>query len=115
MQCPTVTPEARAGIYTLDVGYPDPSTDFASLTPEEREFAQWIQGWWMREGAFNMMQSTEPQSPAFALNDSPVGFAAWLKFTQMERGGHNSSWEVPEAFAADLRAFVQTVRALLPK
>jgi len=38
-----------------------------------------------------------------------------VQFTQMERGGHHSSWEVPEAFAADLRAFLQTVRALLPK
>ena len=32
----------------------------------------------MREGAFNMIQSTKPQSLAFGLNDSPVGLAAWL-------------------------------------
>ncbi len=29
-----------------------------------------------------------------------------VQFTEMERGGHHSSWEVPEAFAADLRDFV---------
>src|SRR5262249_8932383 len=69
---------AVAGIYSVDVGYPDGATDFASLTPEEREFAQWIQAWWMREGAFNMVQSTKPQSLAYALNDSPLGLAAWL-------------------------------------
>lgn len=189
---------AVAGIYCVDVGYPDGSTDFASLSPEEAEFAQWIQGWWMREGGFNMIQSTKPHSLAFALNDSPVGLAAWLmilfasggeelveqrftldelitnatiywvtgtigsamssylenaramygdpsappparsevpaavarmpldaplprawaarrvnlvQFTEMTRGGHHSSWEVPEAFAADLRDFAAKLRA----
>jgi len=70
--------DAVKGIYMVDVGYPDGTTDFAALSAEEREFAQWIQGWWMREGAFNMIQSTKPQSLAFAMNDSPVGLAAWL-------------------------------------
>lgn len=189
---------AVAGIYAVDVGYPDGSVDFASLSPEEREFAEWIQGWWMREGAFNMIQSTKPQSLAYALNDSPLGLAAWLmillssgnedrveerftldelvtnamiywvtgtigsamrsyleaaraawgdpsapkparsdvpaavarmpldaplprawaarrvnlvQFTEMERGGHHSSWEVPEAFAADLRSFLRLLRS----
>ena len=187
------------GIYSVDVGYPDGTTDFASLTPEEREFAQWIQSWWMREGAFNMIQSTKPQTLAYALNDSPLGLAAWLmilfssgneqrveerftldelitnamiywvtgsigsamqsylenaramygnpsapkpgrsdvpaavarmpldaplprawaerrvnlvQYTEMERGGHHSSWEVPDLFAADLRNFLSKLREL---
>ena len=33
---------AVAGIYAVDVGYPDGSTDFAALSPDERAFAQWI-------------------------------------------------------------------------
>jgi hypothetical protein len=37
-----------------------------------------------------------------------------LENTEMERGGHHSSWEVPEAFAADLRDFVVKLRALAP-
>ena len=69
---------ALHGIHVTDVGYPDGSTDFASLTPEEQAFAGHIQTWWMREGAFNMVQSTKPQSLAFGLNDSPVGLAAWM-------------------------------------
>jgi pimeloyl-ACP methyl ester carboxylesterase len=71
-------PDAVRGIYVVDVGYPDGSTDFATLSPPEVEFANWIQGWWMREGAFNMIQSTKPQSLAFAMHDTPVGLAAWL-------------------------------------
>jgi pimeloyl-ACP methyl ester carboxylesterase len=191
--------DAVAGIYSVDVGYPDGSTDFASLSDEEREFAGWIQSWWMREGAFNMIQSTKPQSLAFAMNDSPLGLAAWLmilftstqegrieerftlddlitnamiywlsgsigtamasyqvnaravwgnpdapkpersavpaavarmpldaplprawaerrvnlvQYSELARGGHHSSWEVPELFAADLREFLVKVRAI---
>jgi epoxide hydrolase len=188
--------ESLMGIYVVDVGYPDGSTDFSTLSPPEQEFAAWIQDWWMREGAFNMIQSTKPQSLAFGLNDSPVGMAAWLmillssgaaeeleqrftldelitnfmiywvtgtigpsmrnylvnaramyanpgappparsdvpaafalmpldaptprewaerkvnvvRFTAFAAGGHFSSWEVPEAFSEDMRAFAATL------
>jgi pimeloyl-ACP methyl ester carboxylesterase len=188
-----------AGTDAVDVGYPNHTVDVTTLSAEEREFAQWIGGWWMREGAFNMVQSTKPHSLAFALADSPVGMAAWLmllfssgkedrvlerfeldelitnatiywvtntigtamqsylenaraiygnpdalppakssvpaavarmpldaplprawaerrvnlvQFTEMERGGHHSSWEVPDLFAADLRAFATTLRGM---
>jgi pimeloyl-ACP methyl ester carboxylesterase len=188
---------ALMGIYVVDVGYPDGSTDFSTLSPPEVAFAQWIQSWWMREGAFNMIQSTKPQSLAFAMNDSPVGLAAWLMnlfasgapdqveqrfsldelitnamiywvsgsigsamrsyleaaraawgnpdaprparsqvpaamarmpldapvprewaerrvnlvyWSEPPRGGHHSSWEVPDIFAEDLRAFLKQLR-----
>jgi microsomal epoxide hydrolase len=71
-------PERLIGIHMTDVGYPDHTTDFASLSPAEQEFAGYIQGWWMQEGAFNMIQSTKPQSLSYAMNDSPVGLAAWI-------------------------------------
>lgn len=65
-------------IHLTDVGYPDSNTDFSTLSPAEKEFAGFIQNWWMEEGAFNMVQSTKPQSLAYGLNDSPVGLAAWI-------------------------------------
>lgn len=76
-----------AAHYT-DVGYPDASTDFSSLSPAEREYSQFIQGWWMEQGAFNMVQSTKPQSLAYGLSDSPAGLAGWLInfFAMMEPG-----------------------------
>ena len=190
-------PEAVKGIYVVDVGYPDGSTDFSTLSQPEVEFSNWIQAWWMREGAFNMIQSTKPQSLAFAMHDSPVGLAAWLmilfasggadqiedrftfdslitntmiywvsgsagsamrnyfvhaqsmwgpnaeapaqrsdvpaafarlpldapvprewperrvnlvQFTEFPKGGHFSSWEVPDLFADDLRSFTRKLR-----
>jgi pimeloyl-ACP methyl ester carboxylesterase len=71
-------PEVLIGIHLTDVGYPDANTDFAALTPPEQEFAGFIQQWWMKEGAFNMIQSTKPQTLSYGLNDSPVGMAAWM-------------------------------------
>ncbi|HSD58132.1 MAG TPA: epoxide hydrolase [Methanotrichaceae archaeon] len=71
-------PDVLIGIHLTDVGYPDMNTDFASLSPAEREFAGFIQQWWMKEGAFNMIQSTKPQTLAYGMNDSPVGLAAWI-------------------------------------
>lgn len=73
-----LAPHAVRGMHLTDVGYPDQTTDFASLTPAEQEFAGVVQGWWMREGAYAMVQSTKPQSLAFAMNDSPVGLVAWM-------------------------------------
>jgi pimeloyl-ACP methyl ester carboxylesterase len=71
-------PEALIGIHLTDVGYPDPSTDFASLTEPEIAFADYIQEWWMSEGAFSIIQSTKPQSLTYGLADSPAGLAAWI-------------------------------------
>lgn len=71
-------PDLLIAIHLTDVGYPDNNTDFSTLSPAEQEFAVFIQKWWMEEGAFNMIQSTKPQSLAYGLNDSPAGLAAWI-------------------------------------
>jgi epoxide hydrolase len=72
-------PEALMGMHLTDVGYPDATTDFSSLSPAEMQMAQWVQKWWMEEGVgVNTIMATKPQTLAYSLNDSPVGLAAWL-------------------------------------
>jgi len=71
-------PKALLGIHLTDVGYPDHSTDFAALSGAEQAYAGAIQQWFFQHGAFNLVQATKPQSLAFAMNDSPVGLAAWI-------------------------------------
>jgi epoxide hydrolase len=66
------------GIHLTDVGYPDHTTDFSTLSPAEMEFAGFIQQWFMQEGPFNMIRATKPQSLAYSMHDSPVGIAAWI-------------------------------------
>src|SRR5579859_5960145 len=72
-------PELLIGIHLTDVGYPDQTTDFSTLSPAEMEMAQWVQKWFMEEGlGVNMIMATKPQTLAYGLNDSPAGLAAWL-------------------------------------
>jgi len=71
-------PQHVKAIHLTDVGYPDGSEDWSTLSSAEQEFGQTIQRWFFTEGAFNMLQSTKPQTLAYGLNDSPVGLAAWI-------------------------------------
>lgn len=49
-----------------------------ALTDAERQFADKANAWIQQEGAYAMLQSTRPQTIAYALNDSPAGLAAWM-------------------------------------
>jgi microsomal epoxide hydrolase len=71
-------PENIRAIHLTDVGYPNGSEDWSQMSPAEQQFGQLIQGWFFTEGAFNMIQSTKPQTLGYALNDSPVGLASWI-------------------------------------
>jgi pimeloyl-ACP methyl ester carboxylesterase len=37
-----------------------------------------LRAWWDLEGGYSHVQSTKPQTLGYALNDSPVGLAAWI-------------------------------------
>lgn len=71
-------PEKLLGYHVTDISYPDHTTDFAALSQPEQAYAGAIQQWFFAHGAFNLVQATKPQSLAFAMNDSPVGLAAWI-------------------------------------
>jgi microsomal epoxide hydrolase len=46
--------------------------------PEELEWRRAAAAFSQRESAYQMMQSTKPETVAFALADNPVGTAAWI-------------------------------------
>lgn len=48
------------------------------LTEEEKQYLEAGKKWQEKEGAYAMLQSTKPQTPAYGLNDSPAGLAAWI-------------------------------------
>ena len=118
-------PDLLTGIHLTDVGYPDSSTDFSALSPAEQEFASFIQKWWMEEGAFNMIQSTKPQSLAYGLNDSPVGLAAWIlsfmnarasvdleeRFTRDELLTNIMIYWVTETISSSIRSYYEMAHA----
>jgi pimeloyl-ACP methyl ester carboxylesterase len=55
--------------------YLAPGTD---ITAAERQFLADAAQWYDQNGAYAHLQGTRPQTPAYALNDSPAGLAAWI-------------------------------------
>jgi pimeloyl-ACP methyl ester carboxylesterase len=52
--------------------------DGATLTATEERFLASAASWFDENGAYAHIQGTRPHTPAYALNDSPVGLAAWI-------------------------------------
>ena len=48
------------------------------ITSAERQFQADAAQWYDENGAYAHVQGTRPQTPAYALNDSPAGLAAWM-------------------------------------
>lgn len=71
-------PDRVIAIHLTDVGYPNGQEDWSTMSAAEQKFGQFIQHWWYTEGAYNMIQSTKPQTLGYGLNDSPAGLAAWI-------------------------------------
>ncbi|MFC5405367.1 epoxide hydrolase family protein [Cohnella soli] len=71
-------PDVVRAIFLTDAGYPTGKEDPASLSEAERQFIRSTQSWVGSEGAYLRLQATKPQTLAYSLNDSPVGFAAWI-------------------------------------
>jgi hypothetical protein len=56
----------------LDMPFPAEPTD------EDRAYRQEIRHWQAEEAGYSLLQGTRPQTPAYALTDSPTGLAAWI-------------------------------------
>ena len=48
------------------------------LAAAEQKFLADLDRWHWEHGAYAHLQRNEPQTPAYALNDSPAGLAAWI-------------------------------------
>lgn len=71
--------DSLLGIHLTDIPYHHIiTTDDNKLNSDEKEYKGRVTKWQQTEGAYNMIQSTKPQTVAYGLNDSPVGLAAWI-------------------------------------
>ena len=61
------------------------------ITDTERQFLADAARWYDQNGAYAHLQGTRPQTPAYALNDSPAGLAAWIleKFREWSDCGND--------------------------
>ena len=71
-------PDSVLGVHLTDLGFMIAFAQFPDLSEAEQRYFGELQGWSLQEGAYAMVQGTKPQTLAFGLNDSPVGFAAWI-------------------------------------
>ena len=71
-------PDSVLGVHLTDLGFTIAFAQFPDLSEAEQRYFAELQSWSMQEGAYAMVQGTKPQTLAFGLNDSPVGFAAWI-------------------------------------
>ena len=71
-------PDRVVAVHRTDVGLPLLQVDAADLSDEERAYLADVDRWGAAEGAYAAMHRTKPQTLALALNDSPVGLAAWI-------------------------------------
>jgi pimeloyl-ACP methyl ester carboxylesterase len=65
-------------IHLSDAPRPFLGEGSAPLTAAERQFLAEEADWMRREGAYDCIQATKPQTLGYALNDSPAGLAAWI-------------------------------------
>ncbi|NUP45858.1 MAG: epoxide hydrolase [Catenulispora sp.] len=72
-------PEHVVGVHVTQL-FSFPSGDPAeleALTDDEKKAVQTLQWFWENMGAFNQLQSQQPQTLAHALADSPIGLLGW--------------------------------------
>lgn len=64
------------GIHMVNVNWFYPPPD--DITLAEETYLRAAQFWRAREGAYAMLQASKPRSIAAALQDTPIGLAAWI-------------------------------------
>lgn len=91
-------PDAIIGLHLTEVpsqnAYFFDKKDKSDLSEAEKKYFAAGEKWTIEEGAYAHLQSTKPQTAAYALNDSPAGLAAWIveKFrTWSDCGGNVES------------------------
>lgn len=71
-------PKIVKAIHLTEVGLPSGNEEILKTSQVVRDFAMALPGDIMQLGAFLLLQGSKPQTLAFALNDSPLGYAAWV-------------------------------------
>lgn len=93
-------PDRVAGLHLNMAGIrPDTGPGSPPLTEAERTFLADMADWRSREGGYQAIQSTKPQTLAYALNDSPAGLAAWI--VEKYRAWTDCNGDVTSVFTLD--------------
>lgn len=92
-------PRSLIGIHVTYPAEPYLGPGAPELSELEREFLEGRPGGQEAEGAYTHIQRTKPQTLSYALNDSPVGLAAWI--VEKFRAWSDCGGEVEKRFSRD--------------
>ncbi|HVS51851.1 MAG TPA: epoxide hydrolase [Opitutaceae bacterium] len=87
------------GIHLTDVRDPWLGPRAAPLTLAEETYRNAQAAWYAAEGGYDAIQTTKPQTLAYALNDSPLGAAAWI--VEKMRAWSDCGGDVERRFSLD--------------
>jgi len=72
-------PNLLSGIHLTDMPYKHIlAAPSGTLSEAEKKYLESGKRWQMTEGGYAMVQASKPQTLAYAMNDSPIGLAAWI-------------------------------------
>jgi pimeloyl-ACP methyl ester carboxylesterase len=71
-------PEAVLGIHLTDLGWHALKVEPSTASKAEQKYLQTAQKQAMSDGAYALVQMTQPRTLAAGLHDSPVGLASWI-------------------------------------
>lgn len=71
-------PKNVKAIHLTEVGLPVGNEEILQTSETVRNFAMALPAGIMQVGAFLLLQASKPQTLAFALADSPLGYASWV-------------------------------------
>jgi pimeloyl-ACP methyl ester carboxylesterase len=92
-------PDRLIGIHVSDVVRPYLGPGARHFTEAERTFFEEERVWMEKEGAYDHLQATKPQTLGYGLNDSPAGLAAWL--VEKYRSWSDCGGDVERRFTKD--------------
>src|SRR6185437_248889 len=93
-------PDHVAGLHLNFLSAPRPEGQrTASLPPEEQARIDAMRAWQQNEAGYSAIQGTKPQTVGYALEDSPVGLAAWI--VEKFRAWSDCDGDVERSFTRD--------------
>lgn len=87
------------GVHLTEVFFTHSFQKPDDLSAAEREYLAAIQQFQMAQGAYNMIQSTRPQTLAAGLHDSPTALAAW--FIEKFQAWNDGAGDLEKSFTKD--------------
>ena len=91
--------ELLLGVHLTDVPFQHALAEPKDMSETEKKHFERVKRWQMTEGAYNMIQSTRPQTLAYGLNDSPAGLAAWI--VEKFRAWSDNGGDIEHCFSKD--------------